>query len=156
MNLGGPPTRQDRIVTLSLCCVHAGHWTRIEAGRTGREAYLALDDGQRAVGSSPLGLSALDVDGVLHLGELHGEIRSFPPVSQPCFRGPPLGGVGSGAGGLHRLSPLAAVDEAEADEEVMAKSGEHFGGCIRELHVNGQWIPLSQKRGWTGWQVSIS
>jgi len=70
MNLGGPLTRQDRIVTLSLCCVRLGRWTRVDAGRTGREAYLALDDGQRAAGVSPLGLSALDVDGILHLGEI--------------------------------------------------------------------------------------
>jgi len=82
MNLGGPSIRQDRIVSLSLCCVQPNVWTRIEAGRTGGEAYLALEDGQRAVGSSPLGLSSLDVDNVIHLGE---EERQEPEAETLLF-----------------------------------------------------------------------
>ncbi len=31
--------------------------------------------------------------------------------------------------------------------------GDGFAGCIREVSVNGQWVPLTEERGWQGWQV---
>ena len=67
-NLGGPRTRYDHFLTLTLCCMKIGEWTNFEAGRKGREGYLRMN-GQRAVGTSPLSLSTLDVDPNLFLGK---------------------------------------------------------------------------------------
>ncbi len=67
INLGGPSSRQDRLISLSLCCARRGEWSRVEAGRTGRDAYLRLD-GQVAKGTSPVALTTLDVDNVLYIG----------------------------------------------------------------------------------------
>lgn len=67
LNLGGPSTRFDHFLTLTLCCLELGEWHKIEAGREGREAYLVLGS-QRATGKAILSLEALDVDPVLHLG----------------------------------------------------------------------------------------
>ena len=60
VSLGGPRSRQDNFLVLTLCCVATGEgeWTRVEAGRDGREGYLRMS-GQRANGLSPSPLTTL-------------------------------------------------------------------------------------------------
>ena len=62
VSLGGPRSRQDNFLVLTLCCVagagEAGEWTRVEAGRDGREGYLRMS-GQRASGLAPSPLTTL-------------------------------------------------------------------------------------------------
>ena len=66
-SLGGPRSGQSHALTLSLCCVAIGQSYRIEAGRSGRDGYLMLNE-QIAKGTAPSGLSTLDVDHVINLG----------------------------------------------------------------------------------------
>ena len=58
VSLGGPRSRQDNFLALTLCCVKADEWNLIEAGRDGREGYLRMN-GQRANGLSPGPLTTL-------------------------------------------------------------------------------------------------
>ena len=44
-----------------------GVWHKIEAGRSGREGYLKLDS-QVTKGTAPPGLTTLDVDHIIYLG----------------------------------------------------------------------------------------
>ena len=66
-SLGGPRGGQSHALTLSLCCVSLGQSYEIEAGRSGRDGYLKLN-GQLAKGTAPSGLTTLDVDHKIHLG----------------------------------------------------------------------------------------
>lgn len=67
MSLGGPRSAFGNVLTLSLCCIKTNEWNQIEAGRTGRDAFLKLN-GQNAVGRFHLDLLSLDVEPILHLG----------------------------------------------------------------------------------------
>ena len=66
-SLGGPRSGQSHALTLSLCCVSIGQSYRIEAGRSGRDGFLMLNE-QIAKGTAPSGLTTLDVDHVINLG----------------------------------------------------------------------------------------
>jgi len=57
-----------------------------------------------------------------------------------------------------RRSSGGIVEEKKSSSEKMDLEeemdvDEHFKGCLRELHINGQRIPLTPERGWQGWQV---
>ena len=67
-SLGGPRSGQSHSLTLSLCCVLIGQSYRIEAGRSGRDGYLKLNE-QLAEGKAPSGLTTLDVDHIVNLGK---------------------------------------------------------------------------------------
>ncbi len=69
INLGGPASRQDRLISLSLCCAVRGEWNKVEAGRSGRDGYLRLN-GQVAKGRSSMAITTLDVDNVLYIGKI--------------------------------------------------------------------------------------
>ena len=69
-SLGGPRGGQTNSLTLSLCCVTEGKWHKVEAGRMGREGYLKLDS-QVTKGTAPPGLTTLDVDHVIYLGNYY-------------------------------------------------------------------------------------
>ena len=66
-SLGGPRSGQSHALTLSLCCVSIGERYQIEAGRSGRDGFLKLND-EIVKGTAPSGLSTLDVDHVINLG----------------------------------------------------------------------------------------
>ena len=66
-SLGGPRSGQSHALTLSLCCVQIGERYQIEAGRSGRDGFLKLND-EIVKGTAPSGLSTLDVDHVINLG----------------------------------------------------------------------------------------
>ena len=53
-SLGGPRGGQSHALTLSLCCVKVGVWHKVQAGRSGRDGYLMLDD-QQTMGNAPPG-----------------------------------------------------------------------------------------------------
>ena len=78
-SLGGPRSGASHALTLSLCCVSVGQTYRIEAGRSGREGYLKLNE-QIAKGNAPSGLTTLDVDHVINLGEYRSQIRNQSSV----------------------------------------------------------------------------
>ncbi len=37
--------------------------------------------------------------------------------------------------------------------ETLMEVGDGFAGCVRDVEVNGRWVPLTTERGWKGWQV---
>ena len=66
-SLGGPRSGQSHALTLSLCCVSVGQSYRVEAGRSGRDGYLKLNE-EMTKGTAPSGLTTLDVDHLINLG----------------------------------------------------------------------------------------
>lgn len=92
MSLGGPRSAFGNVLTLSLCCIKTNEWNQIEAGRTGRDAFLKLN-GQNAVGRFHLDLLSLDVEPILHLGNIKEDCRQYlgeldfqPNTYQGCLR----------------------------------------------------------------------
>ena len=55
-SLGGPRGGQNHALTLSLYGVKVGVWHKIQAGRSGRDGYLMLDE-QQTMGNAPPGKS---------------------------------------------------------------------------------------------------
>lgn len=90
VSLGGPRSRQDNFLILSLCCVKVNEWNRIEAGRDGREGYLRMN-GQHAKGIAPSPLTTLDVDQTLYLGSLgeaqNDHYRHYEHMKSDNFKG---------------------------------------------------------------------
>ncbi|XP_059087709.1 protein eyes shut-like [Tigriopus californicus] len=74
MSLGGSRSTFGNVLTLSLCCINTNEWNQIEAGRTGRDAFLKLN-GQNAVGRFHLDLISLDVVPILYLGNIKEDYR---------------------------------------------------------------------------------
>lgn len=68
-SLGGPTGGQANALTLRICCVKMNEWQRLEAGRSGREGYLTFH-GKTEKGVAPPGLTTLDVDSLVHLGNI--------------------------------------------------------------------------------------
>ncbi len=90
VSLGGPRSRQDNFLVLTLCCVKLGEWNRLEAGRDGREGFLRMN-GQHANGIAPSPLTTLDVDQTVYLGSLveslHHNYRHYDHLHSDNFVG---------------------------------------------------------------------